>query len=114
MKLICSAQQLHGAYGTVTEGQEFECDDDAARHLIHSGMARQPASHQVLYETKVITPSASEVGPRPPFRDLPLSDKEPAGVAPEGDSLLPVADVPSAGTADTGGRGKRQRSNSAG
>lgn len=115
MRLIAVAQQLTGEYGTVTAGQEFECREDIAIELLRSGSARQPDPPRVLYETKpragyetkVIVPEAPEASPRPPFRNMPLPDAQPAPVAPKGDPVLPAADVPPEGTADP--RGRRER-----
>lgn len=68
----------------------------------------------MAYETKVIVPGttpgaeAPEVGPRLPFRHVPLHHTEPAGVAAESNSLLPGADLPESGAADRLGRRRRK------
>ena len=85
MRLVCVSSQLTGAYGTVIAGQEFDCEDSIAVELLRSGFVRKPASPGVRYETKVITPEASGVSPRQPFRHMPVSDKRPEVVASEGD-----------------------------
>jgi hypothetical protein len=109
MRLIAVAHQLTGVYGTVTAGEEFECRDDLAKQLVRSGSARKAAPPRVLYETKVVVPEAPEVGARPPFRNVPVHHAESPPVAPEGDPVLPAADLPAPGAADSGGRGKRKR-----
>ena len=108
MRLISNRPQLHGSYGTVVFGQQFEVEEDVARQLLRSGAARLPDPPRVLYETKVVVPEAPEVGARLPFRDVPLPDPQPPAVAAEGDSVLPAADVPQPGTAHPGGRRKRK------
>src|ERR1700728_5145826 len=108
MRLIAVAQQLTGVYGTVTAGQEFECRDDIAAHLLRSGSARKADPPRVTYETKVVVPEAPEVRPRLPFRDVPVRHSESPPVDPESDSVLPEPDVSLPGAADSGGRRKRK------
>ena|ERR1700737_4559457 len=111
MRLICTAQQLTGDYGTVTAGQEFDCPDDVAQQLLAVGSVRKPGPPRVRYETKVIVPEAPEVGARLPFRDMPVSHEESSSVAAEGDRVLPESDVPEQGAADNRRRGRRARFN---
>ncbi len=112
MRLVCNRPQLHGDYGDVVLGQEFDCEDHTARELIGLGHARIPDPPQVLYETKVVTPEAPQVSARQPFHHLPLSDKEQTAVAPQSDPLLPAADLPEPGTAHPLRRPERKGSGS--
>ena len=115
MRIIAN-RQLSGVYGTVVDGQEFEVADDIALQLLAANLVRKPGPPRVLYDskvsyqTKVVIPEASEVGPRQPFRDVPLSHQEPPIVVTESDPVLPAADVSEQGTADTSRRGKRSGS----
>lgn len=93
MRLIAN-RQLSGAYGVVTAGQVFECDDEIARTLMENGVAYRPQPPRILYQTKVVRPEAPEVGPRPPFRDLPLPNAEPKVVSATSNPVLPGTDVP--------------------
>ncbi len=111
MRLFAS-RQLTGDYGTVTAGEEFECAEDVGNHLLHKGLAFPALPPKVHYETKVVTPEAPEVSPREPFRDLSVSDAKPEEVAAASNPVLSQTDVPESGTADPGGRGKRQGSRS--
>lgn len=97
MKLIAN-RQLFGDYGRVAEGEIFDCSDEIGRQLIQNGVASKAEPPKITYETKVVVPEASEVGARPGFRDLSLSDKEPAPVATASNSVLPGADVQKKGT----------------
>ena len=109
MRLI-SNTQLTGSYGTVVAGQEFECEESTARELLTAGIVRKAGPPAVRYETKVIVPEAPEVSARHSFRDVPVPDEESEELASEGNRLLPAADAPERGTADSGGRGGRSRS----
>lgn len=104
---VIANRQLTGSYGTVAPDAKFECPDDIVQQLLANGMVRNPAPPRVQYETKIIKPTAPEVGPREPFRDSPVSDQKPATVATEGDRVLPGANLPERGAADSRGRGGR-------
>src|ERR1035438_9212162 len=108
MRLIAN-RQLAGDYGRADAGQTFEASAEVARSLIERGLARPWKEPKVLYETKVITPEAPEVSARPPFRNVPVSDAEPAPVAPAGDPVLPRSDVSKPRTAHPGRWGRRSR-----
>lgn len=112
MKLIAK-RFLTGDYGSVVAGQEFECSAEVGKHLINKGVAYSYEVPKVTYESKVVTPEASGVGAREPFRDGSVSDTEPAAVAPEGDQELPSPDVPPKRASNRGRRGKRQESSPA-
>ena len=104
MRLIAH-RQLHnpGLYGTVAEGHDFDCpDEDVAGQLIQSGLARKAEPPKILYETKVMTPP--EVGPAVPFRDVPMPDTKPSGLAATGDPVLPEPNLSEPGAADRGRR----------
>lgn len=109
MQLIAN-RQLEGSYGTIAPDQKFDCPDDIAQELLKRGLVRNPAPPRVQYETKIIKPTAPEVGPREPFRDSPVSDQKPAAVATEGDRVLPGANLPERGATDSRGRGGRSGS----
>jgi hypothetical protein len=111
MRVIAN-RPLYGEYGTVTAGQEFDCRDEIARQLLEAGRVRLPDDPpRVRYETKVIVPSeAPEVSARLPFRHVSMPDEEQAGVAGDGNSVLPGADVSGSGAAHPGGRGRRSQS----
>jgi hypothetical protein len=117
MRLVAKSQ-LTGSYGTVANGQEFECPDATALELLRAGCARKAGvlgTHETKaqYETKVIVPEASEVGPRSSsFRELPVPDSQPPDVAPESHRVLPKSDAPKRGAAHLGGRRGRTRSRS--
>ena len=113
MRVIAN-RQLTGHYGMVTAGQEFEAEDDVARQLLQAGLVKKPDPPAMVYETKVIAPEVPEAAPRDVFRDVSLPDPEPAGMAPEGDSVLSTPDVPEPGTADPRGRTGRKASGSGG
>lgn len=106
MRLIAS-RQLTGDWGTVTAGQGFDVPPDIAKQLLESGVANIPPAPKILYETKVVTPEAPEVSPRPPFRDVPVSHAASPSVAPKSHSVLPAANLPGQRTTDSGRRGKR-------
>ena len=109
MRLIAH-RQLHnpGLYGTVAEGHEFDCsDENVAGQLIQSGLARKAEPPKILYETKVMTPP--EVGPVVPFRDVPVPDAKPEGVAAASDPVLSEANLSEPGAADSRRRQGRFR-----
>jgi hypothetical protein len=109
---VIANRQLHGEYGTVIPDQMFECRDETAQELLKSGMVRNPKPPKVQYETKIIRPTAPEASPRETFRHVPVSNAQPQAVAPEGDRLLPVADLSTDRTTDPRGRGGRSGSRS--
>ena len=111
MRLIAN-NQLRGEYGVVVAGQEFECSEDVGRELLARGSARTPEPPNILYDTKVVMPVAPMVSARQPFRDVPVSDAEPAGVAAQSDRVLSQPDVSESGSADYSGRRKRSGSGS--
>lgn len=112
MRLI-SNRQLTGDYGSVAAGEQFECSEDVGAHLLRQGSARRADPPRILYDTKIVVPEAPTVGARLPFRNCPLHNPESAPVAPEGDSVLPAADVPEGtqGTTDPVRRRGRPRLN---
>jgi hypothetical protein len=134
MRLVCDSLRLLGDYGTVLQGEEFECPDESAMQLIRDGKARRADAPKVLYDTKVIGPEtpkiryetktqeqdeettgnkgALEVSDSRPFRNGALHHEEPASVAPEVDPAVPDANVPEQGTPDRGRRRRRERSGS--
>src|SRR4051794_16492770 len=104
MKLIAN-RQLCGDFGVVAQGESFMChDEQTATSLLGRALARTAAPPRILYETKVIAPEAPEVGPRLPFRDLPLCHPQPAELAFESHRPLPFADACKPGTPDRVGR----------
>lgn len=107
MRLIARCQ-LHGDYGDVPPGHQFECQDDIAAQLIAQGMARKAEPPKILYETKIIRPP--EVGPAVPFRDVFDSNTKPEELAAAGDPVLPEPDVSKQRGADPGGWRRRSRS----
>ena len=118
MRVIAN-RALHGEYGTVTQDQEFECREETGMALLKKGLARTAVPPKVEYEKKVIKPEApavkpeaAEAGPRQPFRDVPVSDAKQERLAPEGDRLLPLSDLPADGTTDPRGRPGRSRPSS--
>jgi hypothetical protein len=111
MKVIANSQ-LTGDYGTVAADQEFDPGDEIGVQLLKSGLVRYVNPPRVEYETKVIVPEAPEVGPRQPFRDVPMPHPEQANVASESDSLLPGSDIPASRVADSVRRGGRSGSRS--
>ena len=113
MRVIAN-RQLTGHYGVVSMGQEFDADEDVARQLLRAGLVKKPDPPVMVYETKVVSPEAPEAAPREAFRDLPLPDAEPTGMAAEGDSVLSAPDVPQPGTAHTRGRAGRKASGAGG
>src|SRR5687767_9167576 len=93
MLLTCAVGSLLGDYGKVSQGQEFECKDErVALQLIAEGKAYRVMPPPVIHET---TP---EVSARPPFRDVPVPDEEPAPVAAESNPVLPGSNVSQQGT----------------
>jgi hypothetical protein len=108
MKVIAN-RMLTGDYGTIAADQEFDPGDEIATQLLKSGMVRHALPPRVEYETKVIVPEAPEVGPRQPFRDVLVSHTEQEKVVTRIYPVLPAADVPSGGTPDPRGRGRRSR-----
>ena len=106
MKLV-SHRQLTGVYGTVGPGVTFDCPDEIAVELIKAGLAHRSGPPRVLYETKVIVPA--EVGPIVPFRDVPVPDTEPTGLAADGNSVFSAADVSKQRALNPGGRRGRAR-----
>jgi hypothetical protein len=111
MKVIAN-RQLRGNYGLVVPDQEFETTDAIADSLLKRGLVRHAVPPKVQYETKIIKPEAPEVGPREPFRDLPLPDEKSENVASEGDNLLPEPDVSQDRATHPRGRGRRSGSSS--
>src|SRR5690349_13152455 len=111
MKLIAN-RALSGDYGYVRVGQAFTAAPSTGRRLLDRGLAREaPENKSSDHPEPEDLPPASEVGARPPFRNLPVPDPEPAGVAPEGNPLLRGADLPEPRAADPSGRARRSRSN---
>ena len=106
MKLIAN-RQLTGAYGTVAPGDEFEAYDPVASSLLNRGLAREAKPPKIHYDTKVISPDASEVSARSPFRNMPVLDQEPERLAPESDRVLSQSKVWTSGTTHLGGRAGR-------
>lgn len=88
---IIALRPLHGTYGDVVTGQEFDVDDVLGARLLKRGLCRKPEPPQVLYETKIVLPEAD---PNAPFCERHLPHAESPAVAPESDPVLPPADVP--------------------
>src|SRR5580704_6511680 len=109
MRVIAN-RQLTGHYGVVFGGQEFDAEEGVARQLLRAGLVKRPDPPVMVYETKVIVPEAPEAAPRDAFRDVPLPDAEPAGVAREGNRELSTADVPMPRADDPRGRAGRKAS----
>jgi hypothetical protein len=109
MKLI-ALSQLTGVYGRVEAGEEFEVDDSIATELLRLGYVRPAVPPPVVYETKVITPQASTVGARPPFRHVPVPDSQPEELVTAGDPVLREPELLRPGTVDPGRRRGRARS----
>lgn len=82
-------------YGLKSPGDMFTVRDSLARDLMSRGLARPADPPRVVYETKVITPEAPEVSPRPlPFRLGTVPDEGQTGVDPDRDRVLEQPDVP--------------------
>lgn len=101
MKMIAD-RPTTGDYGSVIPGQEFECTDAVAQHLMKNGIAHKADVPKIGYETKAIEPH--EVGITVPFRDVPVSDAEPPAVAAESNPVVPEPNVSESGAPDPGGR----------
>ena len=117
MILIATRQIYSSAHGQVIGGQEFDWPDSDTANLLATGAARHPYPPRIRYDTKpavfetqVIMPEAPEVSARLPFRDVPLSDEEPASVASESNRVLPQTDVSEPRVAHS--RGRRRRAGS--
>jgi hypothetical protein len=104
---VIANRPLRGEYGLVNRGQQFEVRDEVAEQLLKKGLVTPVGAPRVEYETKVLRPAAPEVSARQPFRELPVFDPQPEGMASEGDRVFSTADVP-APRADNP-RGRRGR-----
>ena len=113
MRVIAN-RQLTGHYGVVSMGQEFDANEDVARQLLRAGLVKKPDPPVMVYETKVLIPEAPEAAPRDAFRNVPLPDSEPAGMATEGNRELSAGDIPAPRTDDPRGRAGRKASGSGG
>lgn len=106
--LLVSNRQLIHRQKIRPAGIPFEEQDDkTAEDLIRRGVARKADPPQVLYETKPAIFEVPEVKPETgvPFRNVPLSDEEPAAVVTASNPVLPQPDVQEQGTADNLRRG---------
>jgi hypothetical protein len=113
MRVIAN-HQLRGEYTTepgvkvtVLPDQPFEPSDEAAEQLLKAGLVRHARPPKVQYETKVIVPEAPEVGPREPFRDVPVPHAQSQDVATEGAELFHGADLSPLRAPHPRGRGGR-------
>lgn len=79
---LTALRQLTGDYGTVVPGEIFSVPDDVGRQLLSKGVAAFADPPRIVYETKVVTPSAPEVRARDPFQFIPLAPAAPAGDVP--------------------------------
>lgn len=104
MKLLANVDLYFGGGNPIEQGHEFEIDEVQGLQLLKLGTARIAGPPTMLYETKIITPAAPQVSAREPFRDGALPNEEPPAVAPEGDRVLPGADVSEQGAANHSGR----------
>jgi|ERR1041385_4650511 hypothetical protein len=111
--ILIAHRQLTGVYGTVSDGEQFECPDAIAENLIERNLAHKAEPPQILYETKVIE-RAPEVSPVTPFCDLPVRHEEPTELAAESNRVLPEPDVSAPRVTDRGRRRDRKRSASTG
>lgn len=117
MRLVAT-RNIVGDYGTVGEGQQFDCPDDVAESLIARGLAHPATPPRVLYESKPMSYETKparfeqpEVKPElgTPFRNGVVFDKKPPSVAPESDSVLAGTDVQEQRVVDNRGRHGRSR-----
>ncbi len=99
MMILIANQQLTGDYGTVFDGECFECAPEVGEKLIASGLAHPRYAPGVQYETKVVTPEAplitQEVKPQSalPFRDLSDPHEGPPALAAVRDAVRAVSDL---------------------
>lgn len=112
IRLVCDRLRLCHNGLLVSEGGEFEANDEDALQMIKRGIAHRAAPPRVLYETKPARFETPEVAPETgagfPTGDVPVSDEESEKVAAAGDRVLQETDVSEPGTADRGGRRKRK------
>ena len=104
MKLIATQQIYSSTHGQVLAGEAFDWPEADTKNLLATGAARYPYPPKIQYETKPILPEAPEVSARLPFRDVPVFDLQPEGVATESDRVFSATDVPAPRVAGNCGR----------
>ncbi len=92
MELIAN-RQICGSGRLIAPGEAFAEDEDTARELILSGLARERYALPYTYETKVVTPEVKPIVAAP-FRDVPPVDEKPPALVALESAVRAVSDLP--------------------